>query len=407
MLRALAATLLSLAVALAAGEAFVRALAARSETVLWSGERKRLFNPYRPDARLGWALRPAWTARDDAPDYDITVRTNALGLRGPEAAPAPPAGTARVLVVGDSFAFGYGVEDEESFPRRLEARWRAEGRAVEVLNAAVPGYSADHHLVYLRERGFALAPALLLVALCENDVEDLGWNRLELGADRLPVRIESLRRLVDQNGRLRYVNETRLPLPEHWLPPALAAWLVDHSQLYNWLRFNAVRTWVGRATRREDAARAHAAGPPPDGAIATLAPAEIARGLASGDPFRHRYHRYLVDAIRAEAAARGIAVRFVVTGNGSGPLAGDCRAAPDCFDAAARVPRDAAGAWLPVDGHWSAEGHRLVSEALHAWLADDGAGAWPAATRSDAAGAPVRGAAPGGAPPAPGPQGPS
>jgi len=373
--KAIAAALFSIAVALAAGEAVTRLLSMRSQVVLWSGERKALFNPYRPDARLGWALRPDWTARDEAADYRVTVRTNALGLRGPDAAPRAPAGVERVLVLGDSFAFGYGVEDEEGFPRRLEARWRAEGRAVEVLNAAVPGYSADHHLVYLRERGFALAPDLLLVALCENDVDDLGWSRLELGPDRLPRRIVSLRRLVDENGRLRYVNERRLPLPERWLSAGLGAWLAEHSHLYAWLRFNGVRTWVAWSARREDAARRRAAGPPPAGPIASLPAAEIARGLGSGDAFRHRYHRFLVDAIRAEAAARGIPVRVVVTGHGEGPLADDCRAAPDCFDAALWLSRRGApGTVLPVDGHWSADGHRLVADALHDWLA--GPGAW-------------------------------
>ena len=323
---------------------------------------------------VGEAATRLLAARDEAPDYRVTVRTNALGLRGPEAAPQPPAGVTRVLVLGDSFAFGYVVEDEESFPRRLETRWRAEGRTVEVLNAAVPGYSADHHLVYLRTRGLALEPDLVLVALCENDIDDLGWSRLALGPDRLPERIDSLRRLVDENGRLRYVNEDRVPLPERWLAAPLSGWLAEHSHLYNWLRFHGVRTWVGWTARREDAARQRTAGPPPEGPLEALPAAKIARGLASGDAFRHRYHRFLVDAIRAEGAAHGVPVRFVVTGGGPGPLAADCAAAPDCFDAAALLPRDAApAAYLPVDGHRSAEGHRIVSDALAAWLAATGA----------------------------------
>lgn len=368
-MKAIAAALFSIAVALAAGEAGTRALAARSQVVLWSGEHKTLFNPFRADDRLGWALRPRWTARDDAPDYQITVHTDAQGMRGPAVAPVRSSGTARVLVVGDSFAFGWGVEDAESFPRRLEARWRSEGRAVEVLNAAVPGYSADHHLVYLREQGFALEPDLVLVALCQNDVDDLGWSRLELGPDRLPVRIASLRRLVDENGRLRYVNEARVPLPERWLPVGLSGWLGEHSHLYNWLRFNGVRTWVAWASWRDDRARRAGAGPPPAGPIATLPAEAIARGLESGDEFRLRYHRFLVDAIRAEAAAQGIAVRFVLTGPGAGPLSGECAAAPDCFDAAALVAgsQDPA-AFLPADGHWAAVSHDRVSEALQRWL---------------------------------------
>jgi hypothetical protein len=372
LLAAGAAAVLSLAVALAVGEAVTRGLARRHEAVLWSGERKLLYNPFRPDAELGWALRPDWTAVDEGPDYRVTVSTNALGMRGGPASVRPVPGVVRVLVVGDSFAFGHGVEDGEGFARRLEALWRAEGRSVELLNAAVPGYGTDHHRVWLHRHGFALEPDLVLLALCQNDVEDLGWSRLELDADRLPLRVGSRRRLVDENGRLRYVNETGVPLPERWLPAGLSAWLGARSHLYNWLRFNGVRTWVGLAARREQAARARDAGPPPSGAIASLPPAEIARGLASGDGFRLRYHGYLLDAIEREAAARGVALRLILTGREPGILSDGCRADPRCFDASAVAPHRAAPeAFLALDGHWNAEGHRRVAAALHAWLRDD------------------------------------
>jgi lysophospholipase L1-like esterase len=368
----LAAALLAFGVATVVGEAVTRGLARRHEAVLWSGERKLLYNPFRPDAKLGWALRPDWTAVDEGPDYRVTVRTNALGMRGGPASEAPAAGVVRVLVVGDSFAFGHGVEDEQGFVRRLETRWRSEGRPVEVLNAAVPGYGTDHHWIWLHESGFALRPDLVLLALCHNDVDDLGWSRLELDPDGLPVRVESRRRLVDENGRLRYVNEAGVPLPERWLPAGASAWLGAHSHLYNWLRFNAVRTWVGWAASREQAARARDAGPAPTAPLAGLPPAEIARGLRSGDAFRLRYHDHLVEAIAREATERGVVLRRVVTGREPGVLSDGCRADPRCFDASAVAPADAAPeAQLPLDGHWNAEGHRRVAEALHAWLGDE------------------------------------
>src|SRR6266436_2682636 len=48
----------------------------------------------------------------------MSVRTNSLGMRGPEPAPSGPS-LLRVAVVGDSFTFGIGVPEEETYPSAL------------------------------------------------------------------------------------------------------------------------------------------------------------------------------------------------------------------------------------------------------------------------------------------------
>jgi lysophospholipase L1-like esterase len=67
-----------------------------------------------------------------------------LGLYGEEVPQRKPAGQFRILVVGDSSAFGWGVELEQRFSNLLEARLRARHPDwdVCVLNAAVPAYSS-------------------------------------------------------------------------------------------------------------------------------------------------------------------------------------------------------------------------------------------------------------------------
>lgn len=64
------------------------------------------------------------------------VNTNALGLRGAEV--KVPAPGPRVLAVGDSVTFGWGVEDGESWPARLAEALGAQVPGLEVLNAGVP-----------------------------------------------------------------------------------------------------------------------------------------------------------------------------------------------------------------------------------------------------------------------------
>src|SRR5438105_4067056 len=82
------------------------------------------------------------------------------------AAPAP----VRLMALGDSFTIGTGSAPEQSFPQRLAARWRTQGKAVEVDDPAVNGYSTreliDRELPELR----SFKPTLVTVAIGANDL---------------------------------------------------------------------------------------------------------------------------------------------------------------------------------------------------------------------------------------------
>jgi lysophospholipase L1-like esterase len=71
-------------------------------------------------------------------------------LRGAPFAGQPAAGVQRLLAIGDSVTFGWGVEGERSWPARLQARLLAAGHAVEVLNAGVPAQPLMIMEAYLR-----------------------------------------------------------------------------------------------------------------------------------------------------------------------------------------------------------------------------------------------------------------
>src|SRR5690606_37550445 len=79
------------------------------------------------------------------PNLDLSLgsfhlRTNALRCRGPEISEPKPEGVFRIVLLGDSVAFGWGVDDEATFARRLEREWNAQGHAtrLEVVNTALP-----------------------------------------------------------------------------------------------------------------------------------------------------------------------------------------------------------------------------------------------------------------------------
>jgi lysophospholipase L1-like esterase len=105
------------------------------------------FSPYGdawlPDDALGFRYRPGASLAGGT--------VNALGLRGPVPAPAKPRGALRILFVGDSSAYGFGVADDEAF-WSLAARAVAAahpGVAVEPIVGAAPGYSSFHSRVLL------------------------------------------------------------------------------------------------------------------------------------------------------------------------------------------------------------------------------------------------------------------
>lgn len=92
-----------------------------------------------------WVLDPDQTDREvPHPEEDRSFRlsTDARGLRPPWHPGPKAAGAWRVLAMGCSTTLGWGVDDAESYPARLEARARAAGfDDVEVLNGGQPGYT--------------------------------------------------------------------------------------------------------------------------------------------------------------------------------------------------------------------------------------------------------------------------
>lgn len=131
--------------------------------------------PLVPDAVRHHALVPNSYAEIRQPDFDYIQRVNALGLRGRETAVEKPVGTRRILMLGDSFTMGKGVQDNETFAVIAEAQLQARlagcrGGSVEVLNGGVDSYAPI--LSYLQlERDLArLKPDLIVLNLDHSDL---------------------------------------------------------------------------------------------------------------------------------------------------------------------------------------------------------------------------------------------
>ena len=128
------------------------------------------------DFRFIYYDRTAAGADEEWVTSIVTGRINRYGLRGPEIEPDKPDGVFRVLVLGDSFTFGAGVADDESFPAQLQpllAGSCATPRRFEVINAGVSGYNTADEVVNLERRWLPeLEPDLVLLTFYVNDAYD-------------------------------------------------------------------------------------------------------------------------------------------------------------------------------------------------------------------------------------------
>jgi lysophospholipase L1-like esterase len=171
------------------------------------------------DPLLLWRLKPNL----DHALWDFTiVSTNAQHFRADYPIEGKPAGTYRIVCLGDSVTFGYRVPvvwpdkpteyDPEwlPFPMLLEKELRGANpnRKIEVFPMAVPGYTSHQGLAWLRRDIDRLNPDMVIASF--------GWNDASFSdvPDREAIRTD-------------------------WYPVTVR-WLIDHSQAFahatRWLR---------------------------------------------------------------------------------------------------------------------------------------------------------------------------
>jgi lysophospholipase L1-like esterase len=266
------------------------------------------------DPVLGWRNIPNWRASTKGRPLSI----NSKGLRDREYPYEKPSGVSRILVLGDSFTWGYGVADGEIFTEVLEAGLRRDGLHWEVLNAGVSGWGTDQEYLYLINEGFKYAPDVVVLAfLVFNDPENNAWS-VQYGLHK-PI---FLNKDLDLYG---------VPVPE---PNAQVPLLhVDGDPL---------DVTIAIIARMAAACIAH---------HCRLVVMKFGMFLNPEEPRVGRWNRQLPEALAATTglsfldldaafAARGVSLNELIGGNDN--------------------------------GHWNAQGHRLTADILQRYLLDSG-----------------------------------
>ncbi len=125
---------------------------------------------HRFDPELGWLGSPNLTARFRKPEFEVLVRHNADGFRAKESAARPDPGSPVVAVLGDSFTWGWGVDNGKVFTDVMQNEL---GAAADVRNLGVNAYGTLQELLLLeRSLTNGLRPQVVIVMLVRNDFYD-------------------------------------------------------------------------------------------------------------------------------------------------------------------------------------------------------------------------------------------
>jgi lysophospholipase L1-like esterase len=140
---------------------------------------KLMIRPYHEvyDPLLGWRNKPLkneGTHFEFASDRFFHVRHNSLGLRGEETTYEKPRGVKRILLVGDSYFWGYGVSNEDVVSAVLQKHLSP---AIEVINGGTIGYGLDQKFLWLQNEGLKYRPDLVLLAFsAANDLDEISQS---------------------------------------------------------------------------------------------------------------------------------------------------------------------------------------------------------------------------------------
>ncbi len=123
-------------------------------------------------------LRRAWF--DD--QGRVRIRINRFGLRErDEITQEKPVGQKRIVCVGDSFTFGWGIPEEDGWVRRLEDELRKAGSDVRTVNCGWAGtVCVDEYWWGLQHRFHVFGPDAVIVTICLNDlIPSSGLNLID------------------------------------------------------------------------------------------------------------------------------------------------------------------------------------------------------------------------------------
>ncbi len=196
---------------------------------------KREFIQYHE--KLGWSLIPDIDAIDSGFEWKVKYHINEDGIRGRLDIGNKEDSVYRILILGDSFSEGLGIQQHKRFSYLTETMCNKNNKDVEVINAGVRGYNLTQYHILFQSLYKKYKPDLLIIAVVTGDL-DVVSDGTFLAADIVQRYYRPYYNLKDEKLMLKGV-----PVPK----PDRAIYVKDkieflkrglrkHSALYGFLR---------------------------------------------------------------------------------------------------------------------------------------------------------------------------
>lgn len=104
--------------------------------------------------------------------FDTTAHINKWGYRGEDFTRQKTAGLARVLFLGDSFTWGSGVKDGETFSAQLGKYFKEHNFPIEIINGGFASYSPVLHYLRTRDEHIQIRPDHVFLFYDLTDLQD-------------------------------------------------------------------------------------------------------------------------------------------------------------------------------------------------------------------------------------------
>jgi len=285
------------------------------------------------DSSKGWITKP--NLRDMRVFLTKVLNTNSKGFRGKrEYSYAKDPNKVRILILGDSFTFGEGVSDNETYAYYLQEMLPD----AEVINMGVHGYGHDQMLVLLREEGIKYKPDIII----------LGFLAMDMPRNILEFKDYAKPKFVLTNGKLKLTG-TPVSRPEDILK---WDWTRFRTfELFSILYHRLTRSSVAMKEKKEVITRAILA------EFITLADSVRATPilvyLPCGDEILDptptvQDERFLLSMRQTSDKVRCFSIRPYF------------------------AEKIAKGAKVRTQGHWGPESHFIAAEAIKRYLVEEG-----------------------------------
>lgn len=117
---------------------------------------------YKYDRIFGWFPKKNYQASFKG-YKKISVQSNSLGFRDAERKNKKV--KPRIMFIGDSFVWGYDVEQNERFTEKIQKKLKN----YEIINCGVSGYGTDQEYLIFKKYFSTVDPDIVFLLFCDND----------------------------------------------------------------------------------------------------------------------------------------------------------------------------------------------------------------------------------------------